>query len=297
MEATRKEHLTGAAAAAAVLLYVLVIQMPCAAAFSTVSRRDALNNMAAVVPAAAFAGVQPANAAQTTAEAIRRTAAGIPGYGQPDVYYPTSYLGRWKATKTIVVSDNPYLNANGLLPVTFNYEMRFISVDGDSKEEAENAVGGKVVADRAFNEQSHYEAFRNAVNTASPNGRGPPALRSAVWVPTNPNVLTSTYDDGTSQEIKVTKRAATLEQDGEGTVSSSEYRRISDVGMNDIPLLSASRSLTKWRSAGSSVEAIEVVYADGVMGDPMGGVGSGAAGKQGAPVVSSKSRLSLQRIQ
>ena len=285
-------------AGAAVLLYVLLIQVPCAAAFSTATRRrrDALNK-AMAVPAAAFAGIQPATAAQTTAEAIRRTAAGIPGYGQPDVYYPTSYLGRWKATKTIVVSDNPYLNANGLLPITLHYEMRFISVDGDSKEEAENAVGGKVVADRAFNEQSYYEAFRNAVIAASSNGRGPPALRSAAWVPTNPNVLTSTYDDGTSQEIKVTKRAATLEQDGEGTVSSSEYRRISDVGMNGIPVLSASRSLTKWRSDGSSIEAIEVVYKDGVMGDPMGGVGGGAAGKQGAPVVSSKSRLSLQRIQ
>ena len=278
---------------AAVLLYVLLIQVSCAAAFCTATRRDALNK-AMAVPAAAFAGIQPATAAQTTAEAIRRTAAGIPGYGQPDVYYPTSYLGRWKATKTIVVSDNPYLNANGLLPITLNYEIRFISVDGDSKEEAENAVGGKVVADRAFNEQSYYEAFRNAVPS---NGRGPPALRSAVWVPTNPNVLTSTYDDGTSQEIKVTKRAATLEQEGVGTVSSSEYRRISDVGMNGIPVLSASRSLTKWRSDGSSIEAIEVVYKDGVIGDPMGGVGGGAAGKQGAPVVSSKSRLSLQRIQ
>ena len=280
-------------AGASVLLYVLLIQVSCAAAFSTATRRDALNK-AMVVPAAAFAGIQPATAAQTTAEAIRRTAAGIPGYGQPDVYYPTSYLGRWKVTKTILVSDNPYLNANGLLPITLHYEMRFISVDGDSKEEAENAVGGKVVADRAFNEQSYYEALRIAVSS---NDRGPPALRSAVWVPTNPNVLTSTYDDGTSQEIKVTKRAATLEQDGEGTVSSSEYQRISDVGMNGIPVLSASRSLTKWRSDGSSIEAIEVVYKDGVMGDPMGGVGGGAAGKQGAPVVSSKSRLSLQRIQ
>ena len=285
---TRKD-LVGAVVLLACVL--LLIQVSYAAAFSTVTRRDVLNK-AVVVPAATFAGVQPANSAQTTAEAIRRTAAGIPGYGQPDVYYPTSYLGRWKATKTIVVSDNPYLNAK--LPIALNYEIRFISVDGDSKEEAENAVGGKVVADRAFNEQSYYEAFRNAVSS---NGSGPPALRSAVWVPTNPNVLTSTYDDGTSQEIKVTKRAATLEQDGEGTVSSSEYRRISDVGTNGIPILSASRSLTKWRSDGSSIEAIEVVYADGVMGDPMGGVGGGIAGKQGAPVVSFKSRLSLQRIQ
>ena len=280
---------------AAALLHLLLIQVSCVAAFSAVTRRDVLNK-AVIIPATTFAGVQPATAAQTTAEAIRRTAAGIPGYGQPDVYYPTSYLGRWKATKTIVVSDNPYLN--GLLPITLNYEMRFISVDGDSKEEAENDVGGKVVADRAFNEQSYYEAFRNALTNASTSSRTPPALRSAVWVPTNPNVLTSTYDDGTSQEIKVTKRAATLEQDGEGTVSSSEYRRISDVGLNGIPILSASRALTKWRTDGSSIEAIEVVYADGVMGDPMGGAGGGgAAGKQGAPVVSSKSRLSLQKIQ
>jgi hypothetical protein len=185
-----------------------------------------------------------------------------------------------------------------LLPVTLNYEMRFISVDGDSKEEAENAVGGKVVADRAFNEQSYYEALRNAVMESSNRGSSkvPPALRSVIWVPTNPNVLSSTYDDGTSQEIKVTKRAATLEQDGAGTASSSEYRRISDVGMNGIPILTASRVLTKWRSDGESVEAIEIVYADETMGDPMGGAG-GAVAKQGAPVASTKARISLQRIQ
>ena len=276
----------------------LLIQVSCGFAFST-TRRDVLNE-AVAVPAAAvvttFGGAPPASAAQTTAEAIRRTAAVLPGYGQPDVYFPTSYLGRWRAKKTIVVSDNPYLD--GLLPVTLTYEMRFISVDGDSKEEAENAVGGKVVADRAFNEQSYYEALRNVVVESSNGGsrKVPPALRSAIWVPTNPNVLSSTYDDGTSQEIKVTKRAATLEQDGAGTASSSEYRRISDVGVNGIPILSASRVLTKWRSDGESVEAIEIVYADGVMGDPMGGAG-GTVAKQGAPVASTKARISLQRIQ
>ena len=279
----------------------LLIQVSCGFAFST-TRRDVLNEAVAVPAAAAaavvttFGGAPPASAAQTTAEAIRRTAAVLPGYGQPDVYFPTSYLGRWRAKKTIVVSDNPYLD--GLLPVTLTYEMRFISVDGDSKEEAENAVGGKVVADRAFNEQSYYEALRNVVVESSNGGsrKVPPALRSAIWVPTNPNVLSSTYDDGTSQEIKVTKRAATLEQDGAGTASSSEYRRISDVGVNGIPILSASRVLTKWRSDGESVEAIEIVYADGVMGDPMGGAG-GTVAKQGAPVASTKARISLQRIQ
>ena len=283
----------------------LLIQVSCGFAFST-TRRDVLNEAVAVPAAAAaaaaavvttFGGAPPASAAQTTAEAIRRTAAVLPGYGQPDVYFPTSYLGRWRAKKTIVVSDNPYLNANGLLPVTLTYEMRFISVDGDSKEEAENAVGGKVVTDRAFNEQSYYKALRNVVMESSNGGSSkvPPALRSVIWVPTNPNVLSSTYDDGTAQEIKVTKRAATLEQDGAGTASSSEYRRISDVGVNGIPLLRASRVLTKWRSDGESVEAIEIVYADGVMGDPMGGAG-GTVAKQGAPVASTKARISLQRI-
>eukprot|EP00561_Arcocellulus_cornucervis_P013815 CAMPEP_0185800846 /NCGR_PEP_ID=MMETSP1322-20130828/1102_1 /TAXON_ID=265543 /ORGANISM="Minutocellus polymorphus, Strain RCC2270" /LENGTH=287 /DNA_ID=CAMNT_0028496507 /DNA_START=22 /DNA_END=881 /DNA_ORIENTATION=+ len=274
----------------------LLIQVSCGFAFST-TRRDVLNEAVAVPAAAAaavvttFGGAPPATAAQTTAEAIRRTAGGIPGYGQPDVYFPTSYLGRWRAKKTIVVSDNPYLD--GLLPVTLNYEMRFISVDGDSKEEAENAVGGKVVADRAFNEQSYYKALRNVVMESSNGGSSkvPPALRSVIWVPTNPNVLSSTYDDGTTQEIKVTKRAATLQQDGAGTASSSEYRRISDVGVRGIPILSASRVLTKWRSDGESVEAIEIVYADGVMGDPMGGAG-GAVAKQGAPVASTKARIS-----
>jgi len=243
---------------------------------------------------------QPAMAAQTTAEAIRRSAANIPGYGQPDVYYPPSYLGRWNAARTIVVSDNPALQ--NLLPATINYEMRFISVDGDVGDPTENGIGGKVVADRAFNEKSYYDAIRNAVSSdKSDSRRIPPQLQSAVWDPSNPNVLTSVYADGTSQEIKVTKRAATLGQDGEGTVSSSEYRRISDIGTRGIPVLSASRVLSKWRSDTNergvtiALEGIEIVYADGVMGDPMGGGAVGAA-KGGASVVSSKSRVRLDKI-
>ena len=137
------------------------------------------------------------------------------------------------------------------------------------------------------------------------------------------------------QEIKVTKRAAELDLgNGNGTssknnanananandignanekermtlISSSEYRRVTTTkGAMGIPSIAASRVLTKWKSEvlgvglqqqqsqskNQIVEGIEIVYSDGMMGggDPLaGGVGGGK------PMLSSKSRLKLERL-
>jgi len=232
----------------------------------------------------------PANAAQTAGESIRKSAANIPGYGQPDIYFPPYFLGKWKATREIVVSDDVFLQ--NIVPIVVTYDLRFIPVDGDSSTSPD-----KVVMDRGYNEAS----FQTALLSALSNGDNkltslPPAIQSYDWSSSNPNVLTLSYADGTGKEIKVTKRAATIGPDGE-TLSSSEYRRVSDVGVRGIPVLSASRILTKWRKGDAAesvvVEGIEIIYSEGVMGDPMGGGGpNGGAG----PKVSSKSRIRLERL-
>ncbi len=292
--------------------------------------------------------VQPANAAQTTGEAIRRSAANIPGYGQADVFYPSSFIGRWKATRVIVslpaggVSESYFpltMTSSNLLqemlPLTITYDVRFITVDGDisfggsSSSSSSSSNNGVVIADRQFNEESLYNAFQNAIiakiemNNTTPSTvqyqKQPPFIQTISWSPSNPNVLSSNYNDGSSKEIKVTKRAAELDVTN-GIISSSEYRRVTTVrggnynnsnkttgGMapSGIPTISASRVLNKWKisndgnSGSDTIEGIEIVYADGVVGDPMsagiGGVGGGGqpAGQQQS---NSKSRLRLERI-
>jgi hypothetical protein len=245
-------------------------------------------------------------AAQTAGEAVRRSAAYLPGYGQPDIYYPSSFIGKWKATRTIIASDDPALLSFNL-PLTISYDLRFITVDGDSNGSSNS--NGKVIADRAFNEASYYNAIRALLEVRPPQLQLQSQLQisasiqSVNWSPFNPNVLNTIYNNGSSKEIKVTKRAAELDDNSTTTlISSSEYRRVTaTTGGMGIPSISASRVMTKWKGEGERgnqiVEGIEVVYLDGMMGgDPLtAGSGVGAGGGGGKPQLSSKARLKLER--
>lgn len=250
------------------------------------------------------AGSNQALAAQTAGEAVRKSAANIPGYGQPDIYFPPSFIGKWRATRVIVASDDPFLSQLHMgLPVTISYDVRFITVDGDVKSNG----GDQVIYDRQFNEASYYNAIKATADKQE--GRvSPPSIQTITWSPFNPNVCTSNYSDGSMKEIKVTKRAAEMDA-ASGIISSSEYRRVTTTGavssgsFGGIPSISASRVLTKWKSdlvdGNQLVEGIEIVYSDGsIGGDPMAaGSFTGGSGGSKQPQMSSKSRLKLERIE
>ena len=265
------------------------------------TRRKILRTIAAstILPISAMnVGIDNALASQTAGEAVRRSAANIPGYGQPDIYFPSSFIGKWSASRVIVASDDPLISQL-LLPATINYDVRFITVDGDTKSDGNQ----KIIADRQFNEASFYNAIRaELTGKDGANSSTTPSLQSITWSPFNPNVCTSNYSNGSLKEIKVTKRASELDS-ASGIISSSEYRRVTTVdsgSFGGIPSISASRVLTKWKSEGEGkeqvVEGIEIVYTDGTLGgDPMAvGIGSGANSK---PQMSSKSRLRLVKVE
>jgi hypothetical protein len=118
---------------------------------------------------------------------VRKAAARLPGMGQPDVAYPVSLAGRWKATRTLAGIDFPTGEAAAdpalvealqkKLNVKEEFLMRFIR------------NGDRVVADRAFNaEQEQLAVNRLAV--------------AAQWQPSNPNVLTVTFPDGAVTEVQ-----------------------------------------------------------------------------------------------
>lgn len=244
-----------------------------------VERRDLVSiALSTMIPLASNAAAS--NAAQTPGEAIRRSAANIPGYGPPDVYFPSSMIGRWKVNRQIVNSDDS-LFANLQMPISLTYDVRFISVDGD---DTEARTDFKVIADRQYNSASFYNAVR------SDNF---PKIQSISWSPFNPNVCTTNYSDGSMKEEKVTKRAVDSDLDS-GLVSSSEFKRITETSLSSmVPNIKAIRVLTKWKlTSENTVDGIELVYTDpSIAVDPM----TARSGASSKPILSSKSLFRLER--
>ena len=136
------------------------------------------------------------------AEAIRRSAANIPGFGPTDIFFPEPLLGSWKMTREVELSGR-----NGKLTLT--YPFRFIQ----SIEE------GFVVADRGINQA---ELETSLVKSVFGKDDVPP-MRSYEWAVSNPNDLRLVLSDGSKKEIKVTKRAVDQTVD---IISSSEFQRV-----------------------------------------------------------------------
>ena len=150
------------------------------------------------------------------------------------------------------------------------------------------------------------------------NNQRLPSIRSCDWTSTNPNVLALEYSDGSSKEIKVTKRSSDVSNDG-SNLFSSEFRRITAVPPSSssssitggIPSVYKSRVLTKWRQVPGSndvIEGIEILYNEqGTLGDrnsdplQMGGNGVisslyGGDSKDLADWRSTKTKILLERM-
>jgi hypothetical protein len=200
------------------------------------------------------------------AEAVRRSAANIPGYGQTDVFYPETFSGSWSVSREILPSG-----------VTLEYPIRFLrSIEEDS-----------VVADRGWNQANLERAIRQISRKESESEA---SLPSYQWTETNPNDLRIKFADGKTKEIKVTKRAT---EKTDETVFSSEFQRVTQEDARGIPVITARRVITKWKVLDdSNIEGIEVVY-DAGGSDPL--IGSTSSSEQNK--ILSKSRIKLQRQQ
>jgi len=193
-------------------------------------------------------------------EAVRRSAANLPGYGPTDVFYPVDWKGLWTMRRELI-SDNT---------LVLNYTVRFLPSIQDSA----------VVADRGFNQVNLETSLRGKED----------AVQSCTWSETNPNDLRMILADGSRKEIKVTKRASEMT---EKTVSSSEFQRVSQEDARGIPAITARRVLTKWKMVNDNlIEGLELVYDMGGGGDPLSTTATSSS-----PKVLSKSRLRLERIQ
>jgi len=190
--------------------------------------------------------------------------------------------------------------------VPYNAGKDFLDVDVDAGGN-NNPSNVPAIADRSYNEKSYHASLAQQLNEQKKATTLLPSIQSLNWTPTNPNVLSLSYVDGSSKEVKVTKRSSDVSKDGMG-VFSTEFRRItavdapsSDSVAGGIPQVYKSRLLTKWKrgddnlgvgggsgSGGDAggvvnvIEGIEIMYNEqGTFGDkssdPLLG-GSGGTG-------------------
>ena len=211
------------------------------------TRKAVLNGMATGTLGSLIFSPNLARAAApaTPAEAVRRSAANIPGYGPTDVFFPKSWAGQWRVQRLVNFGDKGGSSDN-TATLVLDYIVRFIpSIDDDA-----------TVADRGFN-QANLEA-------AVSRGMSP----SYEWTSTNPNDLRLAWPDSRRKDIKVTQRATDYDRLVDGLLWSSEVQRVTtDGGKADVPTILARRVVTQYRweispanTTPSIVQALEVIY-------------------------------------
>jgi hypothetical protein len=233
-------------------------------------------------------------------ESLRRSASNIPGLGPADIYYPESLVGSWNMTRQVVLNEKE----NTIL--TLNYPIRFLS-SLDAKGQA------AAVMDRGFNQAALENALRSGVPSSSLTTTPANVVQSYTWSASNPNDLRIFFTNGSSKEIKVTKRAATttstMNDSTENTsattttIDSSEFQRVT-LDDQTVPVISARRVLTKWKSVmedndsvnNNVVEGLELVYdMSGSVSDPLASFANQQQPQQQTPKLLSKSRLRITR--
>jgi hypothetical protein len=189
-----------------------------------------------------------------------------PGFGQPDIYYPSAYEGKWKVKQTFYdfniknnqetilfvdtlinleqerskqLNPSPNLNANanprtnpnlspGPVPKTVPVaiELEYISNYVD--------YNGNIVLDRSFSESNKYKALLKKTYGSSDKGVSTGASKgvTATWELSNPNILTVTTSDNKVIGYKVTKRAVE-DKLGTGSFGLSEYSQIFQTSDNN----------------------------------------------------------------
>jgi hypothetical protein len=269
-------------------------------AHTPIDRRAALASTAgaAAIAPALLLLLRPVSSAGASEarEALAKAASKIPGYGPPDTLFPPFFAGEWVLTRegaglSVAQGGKENADAEDLKQAEqwagerVSYPVRFLPYD--EEKGGEGAGGGKVIADRGFNEAALWRARIGA-------GRGKKSelYLDAItprWDRSNPNVLTVAFPDGVVREVKVTKRSVES-AGGEDAFGLSEFCRVAearqDTGVASIPRISAIRVLQRWKRTGpATVEGLELIkYYPPVSLDP-----------NPPAVFTLKSRLRLER--
>jgi hypothetical protein len=183
--------------------------------------------------------------------------------------------------------------------LTLTYPIRFLS--------SLNANGqAAAVADRGYNQAALENALRSGALPSSSTTTANNVVQSYTWSSSNPNDLRIFFTNGSSKEIKVTKRAASIMNASQEnasettstttTIDSSEFQRVT-LDDQTVPVISARRVLTKWKVMNDNiVEGLELVYdmSNSVGSDPL--AFAMQQQQQQQPKLLSKARLRITRV-
>jgi len=219
-------------------------------------RRQVLKSIAASAKKSAFVAAiisslissyDEAYAQNEAREGVAQIAAKIPGYGQPDIFYPESFIGSWNVIRTLSsvrgTDVDRIARFSEFKGKSISYQMRFVK------------HRGHVIADREYN-------VCNVLSAPDYSSSSSPSKREfdCMWQRENPNVITATRRSGFDQagqsqsviEMKVTKRSFTENPAGPGSFDSSEYMRTVETNGADLlggtpPVLGAKRELWRYK--------------------------------------------------
>ena len=72
-------------------------------------------------------------------ESIAKSLANVPGYGQPDIYYPNYFIGDWHVVQTMSLSINSPIKSSLIYPIdgnkTIEYNRKYVEYDGNIIQE------------------------------------------------------------------------------------------------------------------------------------------------------------------
>jgi hypothetical protein len=222
--------------------------------------------------------VFPGIAHSSTREYISKVASTLPGYGPRDCTFPITFSGMWEVDRNLVsiipegssadFGEVASYQSVDRIGTHLRYRVRFFE------------FGESVIADREFNLRNLERVTRvgSKIDVAD-----------CEWAPDNPNVLACTYSDGSTREVKVTKRSLEAQEGGFGSTEFAQVTVSPAPGATgrSVPQLGAMRTLSRFRVLSADVvEGVELVLY----------YPTGALLADSKPALKFKSRLTFNRV-
>lgn len=147
-------------------------------------------------------------------ESIASAASILPGMGQPDIYYPESFAGRWSTNRNITQIDG-------------SKEAPSLAIFSSSMNPGRTPATYETVF-KEYNSRVILDRRKTCLSEAlAYSGDGINAI--AEWQESNPNILKLVYNTGKNVVVQVSKRSQEKE-----VVGYSEFGRLIESGVLDM---------------------------------------------------------------
>mmetsp|Transcript_18045 Transcript_18045/g.27062 ORF Transcript_18045/g.27062 Transcript_18045/m.27062 type:complete len:302 (+) Transcript_18045:20-925(+) len=173
----------------------------------SVSRRTSLGIIGIVAPIVTSLATS-GNAKAATPQIISDAASKLPGYGMPDLFFPSYFEGKWDCISELI--DIQFPSGEEMVPNINEVKTlrKYIGTPSVLLRFNQSFIPfrGHVIADRGINTRAAREAARFDDQTKEWYLEKS-EIRNVEWDPANPNVLAYMMRKGEKVDVLVTKRA------------------------------------------------------------------------------------------